>query len=96
MCNRLTNKWKAPLYNDQDTLNILLVMIIEITAKGIITPMTFVTGTLIKMKDMISSIVDLYKEDKKEFWDIIFSITLIIATFYFMFWFFIPTFAYDM
>jgi hypothetical protein len=45
---------------------------------------------------MISSIVDLYKEDKKEFWDIMFSMILIIGTFYFMFWFFIPTFAYDM
>ena len=96
MFNRLTNKWKAPLYNDQDTLNVFLVMIIEITAKGIITPMTFVTGTLIKMKDMIKLIIEVYKEDKKEFWESIFSMILIAATFYFMFWFFIPTFAYDM
>lgn len=58
--------------------------------------MTHITKTLIKMKEMISSIVDLYKEDKKEFWDIMFSMILIIGTFYFMFWFFIPTFAYDM
>lgn len=86
------NKWKTPLYNDQDTL----VMIIKITAKGIITRMTIITKTLIKMKDMIKLIIEVYKEDKKEFWEAIFSMILIAATFYFMFWFFIPTFAYDM
>ncbi len=86
------NKWKTPLYNDQDTL----VMIIEITAKGIITRMTIITKTLIKMKDMIKTIIEVYKEDKKEFWEVIFSMILIVAVFYFMFWFFIPIFAYDM
>ena len=52
--------------------------------------------TIIKMKDMIRTIIEVYKEDKKEFWDGILGLILIVATFYFMFWFFIPTFAYDM
>ncbi len=58
--------------------------------------MTLSTKTDIKMKEMIKTIIEVYKEDKKEFWDGILSLILIVATFYFMFWFFIPTFAYDM
>jgi predicted nucleic-acid-binding protein len=91
------NKWKTPSYNDQDTLNVFLVMSIEKTIdKEIITRMIPIIKTHIKMKDMIKTIIEVYKEDKREFWDAIFSLILIIGTFYFMFWFFIPTFAYDM
>ena len=96
MFNRLMNKWKAPLYQDRDIPNVFHVMTIEITAKGIITPMTFVTGTLIKMKEFIETFVWTYKNDRREFWDGILGAILIVLTFYFMFWFFIPTFAYDM
>ena len=62
----------------------------------IITRMTPITKTLIKMKEFIETFVWTYKNDRREFWDGILGVILIGLTFYFMFWFFIPTFAYDM
>jgi len=97
MFNRLMNKWKTPLYQDRDILNVFLVMTIEITIEEeIITRMIPITKTLIKMKEFIETFVWTYKNDRREFWDGILGVILIGLTFYFMFWFFIPTFAYDM
>jgi hypothetical protein len=62
----------------------------------IITRMIPITKTLIKMKEFIETFVWTYKNDRREFWDAILGAILIGLTFYFMFWFFIPTFAYDM
>ena len=62
----------------------------------IITRMIPITKTLIKMKEFIETFVWTYKNDRREFWDGILGVILIGLTFYFMFWFFIPTFAYDM
>lgn len=62
----------------------------------IITRMIPITKTLIKMKEFIETFVWTYKNDRREFWDGILGAILIVLTFYFMFWFFIPTFAYDM
>lgn len=62
----------------------------------IITRMIPITKTLIKMKEFIETFVWTYKNDRREFWDGILGVILIVLTFYFMFWFFIPTFAYDM
>jgi hypothetical protein len=58
--------------------------------------MTLITKTDIKMKEFIETFVWVYKNDRKEFWEGIFGMVLIVILFYFMFWFFIPTFAYDM
>jgi hypothetical protein len=58
--------------------------------------MTLITKTDIKMKEFIETFVWVYKNDRKEFWGGIFGMVLIVILFYFMFWFFIPTFAYDM
>lgn len=58
--------------------------------------MTHTTKTPTKMKEMIKTLVEVYKEDRKEFIE---SITLMIMwclMTYFLLWFFIPTFAYDM
>jgi hypothetical protein len=71
-------------------------MIIEITAREVITRMTPLTKTLTKMKEFMETFVWTYKNDRKEFWEGIFGMVLIVILFYFMFWFFIPTFAYDM
>jgi hypothetical protein len=91
------NKWKTPLYQDRDILNVFLVMTIEkIIVEEIITRMIPITKTLIKMKEFIETFVWTYKNDRREFWDAILGAILIGLTFYFMFWFFIPTFAYDM
>ena len=58
--------------------------------------MTHTTKTLIKMKEMIMTIVEVYKEDKKEFFEGITFMLLWCLMTYFLLWFFIPTFAYDM
>jgi len=58
--------------------------------------MTPLTKTLTKMKEFMETFVWTYKNDRKEFWEGIFGMVLIVILFYFMFWFFIPTFAYDM
>lgn len=58
--------------------------------------MTHTTKTLIKMKEMIMTIVEVYKEDKKEFFEGITFIIMWCLMTYFLLWFFIPTFAYDM
>jgi hypothetical protein len=58
--------------------------------------MTATTKTLIKMKDMISTFVEVYKEDKKEFFQGITFMILWAMMTYFLLWFFIPTFAYDL
>jgi hypothetical protein len=58
--------------------------------------MTAITKTLIKMKEMITTIVEVYKEDKKEFFEGITFIILWAMMTYFLLWFFIPTFAYDL
>ena len=58
--------------------------------------MTHTTKTLIKMKEMIMTIVEVYKEDKKEFFEGITFIIMWCLITYFLLWFFIPTFAYDM
>lgn len=58
--------------------------------------MTLITKTLTKMKDMINTFVEVYKEDKKEFFQGITFMILWMAVTYFLLWFFIPTFAYDM
>ena len=48
------------------------------------------------MKDMINTFVEVYKEDKKEFFEGITFMIMWLAVTYFVLWFFIPTFAYDM
>jgi len=53
------------------------------------------TKTIINMKEIITTLVDTYKEDKKEFFGgIIFGIVWILLT-WFLLWF-SATFAYDM
>lgn len=64
--------------------------------EGITIRLTIITKTPTKMKEIIETLVWTYKNDRKEFWDGILGAILIGLTFYFMFWFFIPTFAYDM
>ena len=58
--------------------------------------MTHTIKTLIKMKEMIMTIVEVYKEDKKEFFEGITFIIMWCLMTYFLLWFFIPTFAYDL
>lgn len=58
--------------------------------------MTHTIKTLIKMKEMITTIVEVYKEDKKEFFEGITFIIMWCLMTYFLLWFFIPTFAYDL
>ena len=58
--------------------------------------MTHTTKTPTKMKEMIMTIVEVYKEDKKEFFEGITFIIMWCLVTYFLLWFFIPTFAYDM
>ena len=64
--------------------------------EGTTIRLTIITKTPTKMKEIIETFVWTYKNDRKEFWDGILGVVLIGLTFYFMFWFFIPTFAYDM
>ena len=64
--------------------------------EGTTIRLTIITKTPTKMKEIIETLVWTYKNDRKEFWDGILGVTLIGFWFYFMFWFFIPTFAYDM
>jgi hypothetical protein len=72
-------------------------MIIEkIIVEGTIIRMTLIIKTLIKMKEMITTLVEVYKEDKKEFFEGITFVILWAMMTYFLLWFFIPTFAYDM
>ena len=48
------------------------------------------------MREMFQLLGEVYREDKKEFFGSIGFVVLWALMFYFMFWFFIPTFAYDM
>ena len=64
--------------------------------EGTIIRMTLIIKTLIKMKEMITTLVEVYKEDKKEFFEGITFVILWAMMTYFLLWFFIPTFAYDM
>jgi hypothetical protein len=58
--------------------------------------MTRTTKTPTKMKDMITTLVEVYQEDKKEFFQGITFMVLWVLITYFLLWFFIPTFAYDL
>ncbi len=58
--------------------------------------MTRITKTPTKMKDMITTLVEVYQEDKKEFFQGITFMVLWVLITYFLLWFFIPTFAYDL
>jgi hypothetical protein len=44
---------------------------------------------------MFKTIIDVYREDKKTFWEDIIGITLIMGFIIFMYWF-VGTFCYDM
>jgi len=48
------------------------------------------------MKDMVTTLVEVYQEDKKEFFQGITFMVLWVLITYFLLWFFIPTFAYDL
>ena len=58
--------------------------------------MTRTTKTPTKMKDMVTTLVEVYQEDKKEFFQGITFMVLWVLITYFLLWFFIPTFAYDL
>lgn len=58
--------------------------------------MTRTTKTPTKMKEMVMTLVEVYQEDKKEFFQGITFMVLWVLITYFLLWFFIPTFAYDL
>jgi hypothetical protein len=51
--------------------------------------------TINTMKEIFRTIIDVYREDKKTFWEDIIGVTLIFGFIIFMYWF-VGTFCYDM
>lgn len=47
------------------------------------------------MKEMFNTIIEVYREDKKEFWDGLLGMVLVVGISIFLFWF-AGTFCYDM
>jgi hypothetical protein len=53
------------------------------------------TKTIINMKDMIKVFREVYKEDRKEFWESIIGSIFVVGFGIFLYWF-VGTFCYDM
>jgi hypothetical protein len=56
---------------------------------------TITPKTIIKMKEIIDTFREHYREDRKDFWEVIIGSILITSFIVFMFWF-VGTFCYDM
>jgi hypothetical protein len=56
---------------------------------------TITPKTIIKMKDMFNLFREVYREDRKTFWEDIIGSVVIMGLCVFMYWF-VGTFCYDM